>query len=566
MKALAGLRSLLAPAVLFALLVLLATLQYRWAGAVSDAERVRLRQGAQARAAALADAFDREVTRAALWLQLSSRALDERDWRAFSEAWARWDAGAPFPRMLRQIVLLDATRTPAEALRYEPEAGGFVAAPWPAELSGLAARLARAPGWRPPFPQGPILIEPAGLLLPIHEWEAAGPSARPPRLQASYLVILFDADVLRSEVFPALERRFAPEDRVAVEAPGGLVYASPGLDPAGAEPDAIEPIFGVRFADRDAALLEGIAPEFRARHRHHPGRFGGPRRAPGEEGGWRLQLASRAGPLAAVVEGARRRNLAIGFGVLVLLGLGAALVLRNAQREALLARQQMEFVAGISHELRTPIAVIRSAAENLRDGVVEDPARVREYGLLLRLQGQRLTELVENVLHFVGSYSGQAQSEARAVDVGQAVDQVLEGLGGSVEVERKLAPELPRAWVDPAGLRRALENLVQNGVKYANGNPWLAVRAGYDAGRNELSIAVEDRGIGIQPSELPRLFEPFFRGRGAVERQIPGSGLGLHLVQRFAEGAGGHVSIRSTPGAGTTVTLHLPAAPAETPA
>ena len=102
----------------------------------------------------------------------------------------------------------------------------------------------------------------------------------------------------------------------------------------------------------------------------------------------------------------RTRNLAVGFGVLALLGATAVLLATGAQRARRLARQQMEFVAGVTHELNTPLAAIRSAGQNLADGIVTDPAQVRRYGGLIEKEGGRLTALVAQVLDFAGIESG----------------------------------------------------------------------------------------------------------------------------------------------------------------
>src|SRR5262249_35603336 len=122
---------------------------------------------------------------------------------------------------------------------------------------------------------------------------------------------------------------------------------------------------------------------------------------------WQLVLTHQAGSLDVAVQKARDKNLAIGFGILLLLGVSVALTLLSAQRERRLAQQQMQFVSAVSHELRTPLAVICSAGENLADGVVQDSERARKYGTLVRNEGHRLAEMVEQVLDFAGIQSGK---------------------------------------------------------------------------------------------------------------------------------------------------------------
>ena len=222
----------------------------------------------------------------------------------------------------------------------------------------------------------------------------------------------------------------------------------------------------------------------------------------------------------------------------------------------------------MSHELRTPLTVICSAGENLADGVVEDRDTVREYGRVVRDEGRRLAEMVEQVLDFAGTYSGRRNYRFEDVDVGTLVEESLGALGetareAAVEIETRVEPGLPALRADRGALRRALVNLLQNAVKFGGEGRWVGLRAeGGATGRREVRITVEDRGLGIPLSEQRRLFEPFFRGEEALSRQIRGSGLGLSLVKRIVDAHGGALVVATSPGRGSAFTLILPAAPA----
>jgi signal transduction histidine kinase len=128
-------------------------------------------------------------------------------------------------------------------------------------------------------------------------------------------------------------------------------------------------------------------------------------------------LKHPAGSLETAVNAARRRNLILSSGILAVLGASMGLLVLSTRRAQRLARQQMEFVAAVSHELRTPLAVIRSAAENLADGVVHDEAQIRKYGDLMRNEGRRLTEMVEQILELAGIQSGQRGFALRPVQL-----------------------------------------------------------------------------------------------------------------------------------------------------
>jgi signal transduction histidine kinase len=195
---------------------------------------------------------------------------------------------------------------------------------------------------------------------------------------------------------------------------------------------------------------------------------------------------------------------------------------------------------------------------------------VRRYGELIESEGRRLSDLLGQALEFAGIQSGRRVYHPRPVAVGRIVDSGLESCRWllaerGIAVEREIAPGLPPVLADAAALSRAVANLVENAAKHAGRGGWIGVRARRDeAGRTgDIEITVADRGPGIRREDLPRLFEPFFRGRDAATGGVPGSGLGLALVRHGVEAQGGRVTVTSEPGAGSAFTLHLPAAAGE---
>ena len=281
---------------------------------------------------------------------------------------------------------------------------------------------------------------------------------------------------------------------------------------------------------------------------------------------WRLLVKHPAGSLESAVANARRRNLLVSSGVLALLGVSVGFLVVSTRRAQDLARQQMEFVAAVSHELRTPLAVIRSAADNLAEGVIREEAQVRKYGELVRGEGRRLTEMVEQILELAGIQSGQRGFALRPVsllpllhEVTRASETLVNDAG--LEIEFDVAETLPPVLGDEQALRRLFQNLFGNAIKYGASGGWVGVRA-RSTGR-EVQVTIADRGIGISPADQAHIFEPFYRAPGVIEAQIQGAGLGLSLVERIAEAHGGRISVRSAPGAGSEFTVHLPAASEE---
>jgi signal transduction histidine kinase len=282
-----------------------------------------------------------------------------------------------------------------------------------------------------------------------------------------------------------------------------------------------------------------------------------------------LYVQHQAGSLEAAVSAIRRRNLAISSGTLLLLTFAVVMLMATTRRSERLAQQQMEFVAGVSHELRTPVAVVRSAAENLSSGVVTGE-RVKRYGQMIEAESRRLGDMVERVLQYAGIESGfntAARVPLAPMEIIEsAVESALPLVGpGEVTVHREIAPDLPLVMGEATALRSAVHNLVANAVMYGGRDRWVGVRARHvrERRRSEVRITVSDHGAGIPAADLPHIFEPFYRGADAIERQIQGHGLGLSLVRRIVVAHGGNVTVSTRPGAGTTFTITLPAAAAD---
>lgn len=284
-------------------------------------------------------------------------------------------------------------------------------------------------------------------------------------------------------------------------------------------------------------------------------------------GGWTIALRHGAGSLDAAVAQARRRNVLISFSILSVLAFGVGIIVANARRAERLAAQQMDFVATVSHELRTPLSVIRAAAQNLSAGVVEDPGRAKRYGELIETEGRRLTDMVEEVLEFAGLSGQRRPLVLKPVDLGTLVRDVMSSsstliAAAHAEADVRIADDVPLVNADEEALRRAISNLVANALKHGRDGHWVGVNVTRQQpnGRDEVHVAVADRGRGIDASDLGKVFDPFYRGRYAVDQQIQGNGLGLSLVQRIAEAHGGKAVVASEPGQGATFTLQLPVA------
>jgi signal transduction histidine kinase len=264
----------------------------------------------------------------------------------------------------------------------------------------------------------------------------------------------------------------------------------------------------------------------------------------------------------------RRRDLMISFGVLFLLVVSMAMLTITSYRAQKLAKLQMNFVTTVSHELRTPLTVISSAADNIAHGVVEGKQQLEQYGSVIGNQARHLSGLVEQILLFAAAGEGQQRYNSRVLRVPEIIEAALTNTASLIRsaqftVEQDIAPGLPAVMGDLSALAQCLQNLITNALKYGGDGRWIGLRAALVENGSlggEIQISVSDRGMGIASSDLPHIFEPFYRSSQVAAAQIHGTGLGLPLAKSIADAMKGDLTVRSVAGRGSTFTLHLPVA------
>jgi signal transduction histidine kinase len=282
--------------------------------------------------------------------------------------------------------------------------------------------------------------------------------------------------------------------------------------------------------------------------------------APSYEG-VRLQLRYRD---RSIEEEVRRlavtKTALIGFIDLMLLA-GLGLVWTNVRRELRLSRLKSDFVANVSHELKTPLALIRLFAETLELGRVPTEEKKKQYHGIINKESRRLTQLINNILDFSRIEAGRKEYRFRRADAGAVVRDVVDAYRFPIEhagfaLELDVADDLPEMEIDPEALSQALINLLNNAIKYSPDEKSIRVSARREG--DHVRVTVKDRGIGIPKAEQKRIFEKFYRVESTLVHTTKGSGLGLALVQHIAEAHGGHVEVASAPGEGSAFTLSLP--------
>ncbi len=264
------------------------------------------------------------------------------------------------------------------------------------------------------------------------------------------------------------------------------------------------------------------------------------------------------------------RPLAVFAGstllVLALLLLGVVLVVRDVGREHELNQLQADFVSGVSHELKTPLTLIRLYADTLADdpGAAEDDRR--GYYDIISRETERLTTLIDRVLDFSRIERGAKQYQFQIGPLTPAVARTVEIYGQYLHrkgfsVEADLAPDLRPVRFDADAVAQALVNLMDNAAKYSGDSRYVAVRVRPEP--SAVVVEVEDRGIGITPDDRAHVFERFYRAADRSGRG--GYGLGLFLVKHVMDAHGGSVQLESERGKGSRFRLLFPVSTAGSP-
>jgi len=240
---------------------------------------------------------------------------------------------------------------------------------------------------------------------------------------------------------------------------------------------------------------------------------------------------------------------------------GILLVLNDITRLQALETVRRDFVANVSHELKTPITALKGALETLTGGVLEeDPAAAQRFLAVAVRHSDRLASIVDDLLtlsRLEQQGASLQRQECVLEDIARGALQVCQLKADSRGVKLELqAEEGLRAAVNPQLLEQALSNLIDNAVKYSDAGSTVSVLLRRDIGG--VRLAVQDRGIGIPKRDLPRVFERFYRVDKARSRELGGTGLGLAIVKHIVLAHGGTVEAESEPGGGSTFTILLP--------
>lgn len=244
---------------------------------------------------------------------------------------------------------------------------------------------------------------------------------------------------------------------------------------------------------------------------------------------------------------------------------GVIAVLQDVTEAEKLEQSRREFVANVSHELRTPLTTIKSYAEALDDGALDEPPLADRFVGVIRSETERMIRLVTDLLHLSRFDSRRNQLRQQKVDLTEMLEEVVDRFSfqlrqKAITVSVKVEDRQQNAWLDRDGIDQVLDNLVSNAIKYTldGGSIDISARS-HESG--QLAIAIKDTGIGIPKKDLQRIFERFYRVDKARSRNMGGTGLGLSIAREIVRAHGGAIAIDSDMNVGTVVTVLLPIVP-----
>src|SRR5262245_55358983 len=364
----------------------------------------------------------------------------------------------------------------------------------------------------------------------------------------SFVAIRVDAEQLRTEFLPnsmtaRLRNVEGPTDlpRLGVtvlDDDGRVLFPAGGTAPLRF---IDERTFSLVFFEPDLQPL--IAPE------HHQPEI------------WRLRTSYANQPIPDIIAAREQPQRALMWMLAGLMAFSVFFVARAAAREVRVAEMKSNFVSSVSHDLKTPLALIQLFAETLELGRLKSTERAQEYYRIINSEARKLTRLINNLLDFSRIEAGLRRYKSESADLPALTQRVLDSLESQFRqnqftVVTQVAPNVPPVLVDPESAEQAIENLLSNAMKYSPENRTIVVEVGSVDGFG--SVRVIDRGIGIPPRLQRKIFRKFYRVESDAGSGPQGCGLGLAIVDHIMRAHRGFVRVDSELGRGTTFTLHFP--------
>jgi two-component system, OmpR family, phosphate regulon sensor histidine kinase PhoR len=319
----------------------------------------------------------------------------------------------------------------------------------------------------------------------------------------------------------------------------------------------LRPAFNVNIVDFDNI---GVAPDSQPISRN--AKYYYEMRFPTTLYKWLLQVVPRNyTELERNARNTRRANLVLIVLSMTLIFCSLAIIYVAGRRERQLTQLKEEFISNVSHELKTPLSLIRMFSEILVSNRVKDDAARQEYYQIIHGESDRMSRLVANLLDFARLERERHGLHFEKINLGKLVAKELDGFRHQLQkdgfaLDTRIDTGVPDTMADPNAISMAFFNLLDNAVKYSGARKHVTIRV--RAGAGTVDLSVQDEGIGIPEDERHKIFEKFFRGLGAKTNRARGSGIGLSITRQVAEMHGGEIHVESEMGRGSTFTLSIP--------
>ena len=510
-------------------LTALAVLQYRWIDRTTEAERATRKGHAEFVARRMTDGLRREIQR-------TFEAFLGPEDESVEAMYEEWRRDAQYPDLVQAVYIVNRNDYEEEAwtlARMDLQTHTRQLVPWTPELEPLHAQLSRVDLHDDRRPLPLQVTVPALFIIhgPRRDFGLFGDSA------SRVLFVMLSRDALRRIMAKLWEEETPSLYDASLVDPQRVLYSS-----TKGWPDAA----------RSADASQIVSPVLMVRRPRPP-----PRDLQEAQPSWSVLVRHRGGGVDALMASARRKNLGVSSAILFILAASVVTLVALVRRLERLREQQSAFVHVMTHELNTPVAVLRSAGENLKDGIVE-PDQVALYGATVVEEADRLRLMIGEVLAMARLRSNEGVHDLRAMDIVPIIEGVLERCrmiaGDAVTIEADIEPDLPLVAADEQWLARGIQNLVVNAIRHGRSGGWVGVHV--SRSRNRVCITVEDRGPGIPQEDARQVFDPFFRGHGT--ERTSGTGLGLAIVRDIAAAHGGSVVLEKRE-TGAAFTIQLPA-------
>jgi len=553
---------------LVTLLPVLVWLQYHWLGQLSEAEKVRMQANLEISTKHFCENFDGNMT--TVYQAFSQPGISNPE--SITHTWRLWRQKSGYPALIDSIYKIKSERMQISVL--DTALAVFNKMKWPDFLqkyvhyfdSGDPENHMKIMA----LTNGPVLDSVSFILIPIKDhWLDI--TEKP----EEYILISLNKKILLEEMIPDLVRQFFYyEDDlpylVSIMKSDDMFYASDDQISMSAmdQPDAkskigkwqsqnfvfattdieLKPFNAIKKTIKEEVSINRLAIKIVREDSNSESNL--TRYFISHLPYWELRVKHKMGSLESVISRNRQFNISISSGILLILIIALLLTLFSAKKLEALARRQMEFVAGVTHELRTPLAVIRSAGENIADGLVKEENQIQKYGEVIRDEGRRLSESVEQALQFAGINSALKKYTTETIYLDNFFNDLKENIDFK-KCEFEIITNSPKIEIqsDKEALSTVFSNLIQNAIKFSKDSGKVIVEL--QKRDQQIDVSIIDMGIGIPVKDIKYIFDPFYRADNAASQQISGYGLGLSVAKSILTALDAEIKVESNPETGT---------------